>query len=76
MNFSDSWNCLTGELIEKRLAAFLVADVVCYSRLMHNGEEATYRRLTLLLSDAVLPAIARHRGRVTIPRIEPNEEFA
>jgi adenylate cyclase len=76
MNFSDSKNRLTGERIERRLAAILVADAVRYSRLMRNDEEATHRRLTALRSDAVLPTIARHRGRVPIPRIEPNGEFA
>jgi class 3 adenylate cyclase len=57
MNFSDSKNRLTGERIERRLAAILVADVVRYSRLMRNDEEATHRRLTALRSDAVLPTI-------------------
>src|SRR4029077_211931 len=44
--------------------AILATDVVGYSRLMHNDEEATHARLTALLADAVVPAIAEHGGRV------------
>ena len=76
MNFSDFKNRPTGERIERQLAAISVADVVGCSRLTHNDEEVTHRRLTVRLSDAVPLAIARHRGRVAIPRIEPNGEFA
>src|SRR3977135_2496585 len=50
--------------IERRLSAILATDVVGYSRLMHNDEEATHARLTALLADAVEPAIAEHGGRV------------
>ena len=41
-----------------------VADVAGYSRLMHNDEEATHSRLMALLTNIVMPAIARHGGRV------------
>jgi TolB-like protein/class 3 adenylate cyclase len=50
--------------VERRLAAILAADVAGYSRLMHNDEEATHARLTVLLSDAVEPSIAQHGGRI------------
>jgi TolB-like protein/class 3 adenylate cyclase len=50
--------------IERRLSAILAADVAGYSRLMHSDEEATHARLTILLTDAVLPSIAQHGGRV------------
>jgi class 3 adenylate cyclase len=50
--------------IERRLSAILAADVAGYSRLMHNDEEATHARLTMLLSDAVEPSISQHGGRV------------
>jgi class 3 adenylate cyclase len=50
--------------VERRLSAILATDVVGYSRLMHNDEEATHARLTALLADAVEPAIAEHGGRV------------
>jgi class 3 adenylate cyclase len=42
----------------------MAADVVGYSRLMHNDEEATHARLTALLTDVVDPAIAEHGGRI------------
>ena len=50
--------------VERRLAAIMAADVAGYSRLMHDDEEATHARLTVLLADAVEPAIAEHGGRV------------
>ena len=64
MNFSNTRSFLTGERIERRLAAILVADVVNYSRLMHVDEEATHAQVTALLTDVVLPAVAAHGGRV------------
>lgn len=50
--------------VERRLSAILAADVAGYSRLMHNDEEATHAKLTALLADAVVPAIAEHGGRI------------
>src|SRR5260370_22885955 len=50
--------------VESRLSAILAAEVAGYSRLMHNDEEATHARLTMLLTDAVEPSIAQHGGRV------------
>lgn len=50
--------------IDRRLSAILAADVAGYSRLMHNDEEATHARLTMLLSEAVEPSIAQHSGRI------------
>ncbi|MGM4874772.1 adenylate/guanylate cyclase domain-containing protein [Bradyrhizobium sp. 956_D2_N1_5] len=50
--------------VGRRLAAILAADVVGYSRLMHRDEEDTHARLTSLLTEAVHPAIAEHRGRI------------
>jgi TolB-like protein/class 3 adenylate cyclase len=50
--------------VERRLSAILAADVANYSRLMHNDEEATHARLTMLLSEAVEPSIAQHSGRI------------
>ena len=45
--------------VERRLSAILAADVAGYSRLMHNDEEATHAKLTVLLTDAVGPAITK-----------------
>ena len=50
--------------VERRLSAILAADVAGYSRLMHDDEEATHTKLTILLTDAVAPAIAEHGGRI------------
>jgi class 3 adenylate cyclase len=50
--------------VERRLSAILAADVAGYSRLMHSYEEATHAKLTVLLNDAVDPAIAEHGGRI------------
>jgi class 3 adenylate cyclase len=50
--------------VERRLSTILAADVAGYSRLMHNDEEATHAKLTVLLMDAVNPAIAEHGGHI------------
>ncbi|RXG96442.1 adenylate/guanylate cyclase domain-containing protein [Bradyrhizobium zhanjiangense] len=50
--------------VERRLSAILAADVAGYSRLMHNDEEATHVELTALVTDAVVPAIVEHGGRI------------
>ena len=64
MNYSDTKSPISGDRLERRLAAILVADVAGYSRLMHIDEEATHARVTMLLTNTVMPAIARHGGRV------------
>jgi TolB-like protein/class 3 adenylate cyclase len=64
MRYSDAVISPTRVRAERRLAAILVADVAGYSRLMHKDEEATHARLTTLLADTVMPAIARHAGRI------------
>ena len=64
MNYSDTRSLVASERVERRLAAILVADVAGYSRLMHKDEEATHARVMALLTDTVMPAIARHGGRV------------
>ena len=64
MNYSDAMISPTRVRAERRLAAILVADVAGYSRLMHQDEETTHARLTTLLADTVMPAIARHAGRI------------
>jgi TolB-like protein/class 3 adenylate cyclase len=50
--------------VERRLSAILAADVVGYSRLMHNDEEATHAKVTALLAGGVEPAIVEHGGRI------------
>jgi len=55
---------LTGERVERRLAAVLAADVAGYSRLMGTDEEGTLARLKAVRKALVDPAIASHRGRI------------
>jgi adenylate cyclase len=55
---------VTGERVERRLAAVLAADVAGYSRLMGRDEEGTLAQLKSLRKALVDPAIAAHRGRI------------
>jgi adenylate cyclase len=55
---------LTGERVERRLAAVLAADVAGYSRLMGADEEGTLAQLKTLRKTLVDPTIAAHRGRI------------
>ena len=55
---------MTGEWLERRLAAVLAADVAGYSRLMSADEEGTLNRLKAVRAALVDPTIAKHRGRI------------
>ena len=55
---------MTGERVERRLAAVLAADVAGYSRLMGRDEEHTLANLKSFRKALVDPAIATHRGRI------------
>lgn len=55
---------MTGDRVERRLAAVLAADVAGYSRLMGADEEGTLARLKATRRECVDPAIASHRGRI------------
>ena len=55
---------MTGERVERRLAAILAADVAGYSRLMGADEEGTLARLKAVRKTFVDPTIAKHRGRI------------
>src|SRR3954447_15282107 len=48
----------------RKLAAFLAADVVGYTRLAGADEDRVLARLRALRSDLIDPTIAVHRGRV------------
>jgi class 3 adenylate cyclase len=50
--------------VKRSQSAILAADVAGYSRLIHHDEAATYVKLTVLLADAVTPAISEHGGRI------------
>src|SRR6201995_6073170 len=55
---------LTGERVERRLAAILAADIAGYSRLMGADEEGTLARLKTIRKSLIDPTIAAHRGRI------------
>jgi adenylate cyclase len=57
--------CLTERVIvQRRLAAIFVADVVGYSRLMEVDEEGTLAALQRRREDLIDPSIAEWRGRI------------
>jgi adenylate cyclase len=55
---------VTGERVERRLAAVLAADVAGYSRLMSADEVGTLAALKSHRRELVDPAIAEHKGRI------------
>jgi adenylate cyclase len=55
---------LTGEQVQRRLAAVLAADVAGYSRLMGIDEEGTLARLKAVRKALIDPGIASHHGRI------------
>lgn len=55
---------MTGNRVERRLAAILAADVAGYSRLMGADEEGALARLKAVRKSLVDPAITAHRGRI------------
>src|SRR5215468_572623 len=54
---------MTGERVQRRLAAILAADVVGYSRLMERDEAGTVAALKAQ-RETLEPAVAGHRGRI------------
>lgn len=50
--------------MERRLAAILAADVVGYSKLMTEDEEATLELLQAHRSDLFNPKVSKHNGRI------------
>jgi len=55
---------LSGERVERRLAAILVADVAGYSRLMGQDEAGTLARLRTHRRELIDPKLAEHKGRI------------
>jgi TolB-like protein/tetratricopeptide (TPR) repeat protein len=55
---------LTGERVERRLAAILAADIAGYSRLMEADEVNTLATLKTIRREIIDPAIAEHKGRI------------
>jgi adenylate cyclase len=54
---------MSGERVERRLAAILVMDVAEYSRLMEEDEEGTHERLKAHFAELINPKLGQHRGR-------------
>ena len=55
---------LSGERVERRLAAILAADVVGYSRLMGHDEAGTLAQLRGHRRELIDPNIAERKGRI------------
>jgi adenylate cyclase len=55
---------LTGERVERRLAAILAADVARFSALMERDEEGTYSRIGSLRREVIEPRLSEHHGRL------------
>jgi adenylate cyclase len=55
---------LSGERVERRLAAIVAADVAGYSRLMGRDEAGTLVRLRALRRELIDPQIGEHKGRI------------
>jgi class 3 adenylate cyclase len=55
---------MSGERVERRLAAILAADVAGYSRLMGQDEAGTLARLRTHRRELIDPKIAEHKGRI------------
>src|SRR5215470_8142561 len=55
---------MSGDRVERRLAAIMAADVVGYSRLMGEDEEGTLAALKAIRRELTEPKIAENRGRI------------
>ena len=55
---------MSGERVERRLAAILAVDVAGYSRLMGEDEEGTLAALRAVRREVGDPKITEHRGRI------------
>ena len=55
---------MSGERVERRLAAILAADVAGYSRLMGEDEAGTLARLRAHRRELIDPKVAVHKGRI------------
>jgi TolB-like protein/class 3 adenylate cyclase len=55
---------LVDELVQRRLAAILAADIVGFSSLMERDEEGTYARIGRLRRELIEPRLSEHQGRL------------
>lgn len=57
-------NPTQSNLAQRKLSAILAADVVGYTRLMHDDEDATHATNQAFLNEVFEPRIAAHGGRI------------
>ena len=55
---------MADELVQRRLAAILAADIVGFSSLMERDEEGTYARVGRLRRELIEPRLSEHQGRL------------
>ena len=55
---------MTNDVLSRRLAVIVAADVVGYSRLMEADEAGTLAQLKSIRNELIDPKIAEHRGRL------------
>ena len=55
---------MSGDRVERRLAAILAADVAGFSRLIGADEGGTLQALKAIRTELIDPKIAEHRGRL------------
>jgi class 3 adenylate cyclase len=55
---------MTNDVLSRRLAVIVAADVVGYSRLMEADEAGTLAQLKSIRKELIDPKIAEHRGRL------------
>ena len=55
---------MSADLVERKLAAILAADVSGYSRMMEVDEAGTLARMKAHIGEVVRPRIAAHRGNI------------
>ncbi len=55
---------MSGERVERKLAAIPAADIAAYSRLMGADEEGTHAALKAIRRELGDPLIAEHHGRI------------
>ena len=55
---------MTNDVLSRRLAVIVAADVVGYSRLMEADESGTLAQLKSIRKELIDPKISEHRGRL------------
>lgn len=56
--------CIAKDVLSRRLAVIVAADMVGYTRLMETDEAGTLDQLRAIRNELIDPKIAEHRGRL------------